>query len=179
MAGSFEKAAALVRRVGRWLVHPFWREPDFYIGGKDDPYLLRWWVIPRNPFFNVYLHKFLRDDDDRALHDHPWVSVSIVLKGGYIEHLPFPMKGAPLFWPDGQLFTQWNVRRAGQVIFRRAKHAHRIQLLRSGGEAVPAWTLFITGPRVREWGFHCPQGWRHWRDFTSETDSGNVGKGCD
>lgn len=57
----------------------FGRKPDFVIGDLSNPYLLRWWVIPRNRFFNVYLHKFLRDDDDRALHDHPWWSMSIIL----------------------------------------------------------------------------------------------------
>ena len=40
------------------------RQPDFVVGKPEDPYLLRWWVIPRNKRFNVYLHKFLRSDDD-------------------------------------------------------------------------------------------------------------------
>lgn len=156
------------------LVRPFWREPDFYIGGKENPYLLRWWVIPRNRVFNIYLHKFLRDDDDRALHDHPWVSLSIILRGGYLEHLP------------GGIVKR---RYPGMVVFRRAKHAHRIELYREGktscwlrgdyGDSRPAWTLFITGPKIREWGFHCPQGWRRWTEFVSEVDSGNVGKGCE
>jgi hypothetical protein len=124
-------------------------------------------VIPRNRLFNIYLHKFLRDDDDRALHDHPWISLSIVLRGGYIEHMPGAIKR----------------RKAGQVVFRRATHAHRVELLRDGfclaEEVVPAWTLFITGPKVREWGFHCPQGWRHWKDFTAPGDSSRVGRGCE
>jgi hypothetical protein len=150
----------------------FHREPDFIIGGKEDPYLLRWWVIPRNRFFNIYLHKFLRDDDDRALHDHPWASLSIILRGGYIEHMPGKVRR----------------RRVGRIVFRRATHAHRVELFRPRfwwnspielNQAIPAWTLFITGPRVREWGFHCPQGWRHWKDFTAPGDSSRVGKGCE
>ena len=48
------------------------REPDFIIGGHEAPYLRRHWLIPRNRFFNIYVHEFLRSDDDRALHDHPW-----------------------------------------------------------------------------------------------------------
>lgn len=139
------------------------REPDFVIGGKDNPYLLRWWIIPRNRFFNIYLHKFLRDDDDRALHDHPYVSCSIILKGGYIEHMPYDI----------------HTRKQGQIIFRRAKQAHRIQLLRTGDHVLPAWSLFITGPRIREWGFHCPNGWVHWKVFTASDDKGAVGRGCD
>ena len=46
------------------------RPPDRIIGGKDNPYLLRWHVVPRNPQQNIYLHHFLRSDDDRALHSN-------------------------------------------------------------------------------------------------------------
>ncbi len=45
------------------------RVADFIIG---DFYLLRWWVIPRNEMYNLYLHDIRKSDDDRALHDHPW-----------------------------------------------------------------------------------------------------------
>ena len=58
------------------------RKPDFIIGGHDAPYLLRWWLIPRNRFFNVYVHQFLRSDDDRALHDHPWLLNCAILLNG-------------------------------------------------------------------------------------------------
>lgn len=36
--------------------------PDFVIG---DDYLRRWWVIPRNPYANVYLHEILHSDEGR------------------------------------------------------------------------------------------------------------------
>ena len=153
----------MTRPLLRGLSRIFHREPDFIIGGSEGPYLLRWWVIPRNRFFNIYLHKFLRDDDDRALHDHPWLSLSIILRGGYVEH-------------TADIVSR---REAGSVVFRRAKHAHRIELLRDAGQPLPAWTIFITGPKIREWGFHCPQGWRHWKDFTAPGDSSRIGKGCE
>ena len=155
----------------------FRREPDFIIGGNDDPYLLRWYVIPRNRWFNIYLHKFLRDDDDRALHDHPWWSLALILKGSYTQRLP-----------GGKAVH----RKPGRLVLRRPEHAHRVELLRrcpvrieNGGfhcgdtTLVPAWTLFITGPRLRKWGFHCPNGWRHWEEFTSPADKGQVGRGCE
>ena len=63
------------------------RAPDLVIGGAADPYLRRWYVLPRNPVLNVYLHHFLRSDDDRALHDHPWVNASVLLDGDYVEVL--------------------------------------------------------------------------------------------
>ena len=152
------------------MVSYFAREPDFMVGGKVDPYLLRWWIIPRNPIFNIYLHKFLRDDDDRALHDHPWLSLSIIIKGGYIEHTPN---------------NGWRICPRWSVIFRRATHRHRIELLRERMTCEktivkPAWTIFITGPRIREWGFWC-EGVRFipWQKFTSPADKGETGKGCD
>lgn len=140
--------------------------PDKVIGGLDDPYLLRWYVTPRNRLLNVYAHLFLRSDDERALHDHPWASCSILLDAAYIEHLP----GGRRSW-----------RYPGDVVVRRARAAHRIQLLPGWhpGTEAPCRTLFITGPIVRQWGFLCPQGWRHWKDFTAPWDSGQVGPGCD
>ena len=138
------------------------RRPDFIVGGVETPYLLRWWLIPRNRFFNVYLHKFLRSDDDRALHDHPWVNLSILLSGEYVEHSILA----------GGVHTAIKYQ-AGQWKWRRAVAAHRIEI------DAPCWSLFMTGPIVREWGFHCERGWRHWKLFVSERDTGQVGRGCD
>ncbi|MHC9292013.1 hypothetical protein ACRCUN_06070 [Mycobacterium sp. LTG2003] len=128
-------------------------QPHQVIGGLDDPYLLRWYVIPRNPLFNVYLHQFLRSDDDRALHDHPWWFVSLILRGHYDE---VTERGT-------------NRRRAGSIAFRPAEWRHRVALIhelvlhqRSGrmlpaAEPTPCWTLIVTGRRVRTWGFWCKQ----------------------
>lgn len=132
------------------------RPPDRVIG---DHYLRRWWVLPRNDMANVYLHEFRRSDDDRALHDHPWASTSCILFGRYIEHTP-----------DGAF-----MREAGDVVSRPAEALHRVELINDE----PAISLFMTGPKVREWGFACPQGWRHWSEFVDARDSGQVGRGCE
>jgi len=135
------------------------RGPDFVVGGKENPYLLRWWLIPRNRFFNVYLHKFMRSDDDRAEHTHPWAfNASWLLSGEYWE------------WAHGIP----SMRRAGQVKFRWGASQHRIELTNG-----PCWTLFFTGPVVRQWGFICPQGFVHWRKFTAPHDRGQIGRGCE
>lgn len=143
--------------LDRWIKQPG-REPDRFIGGRDDPYLLRWYLIPRNRWLNVYYHVFKRSDDDRALHDHPWVSVSLCLRG---EATEIDAQGA-------RIIT------AGQWRFRRAKYAHRMML-----HAGECHTLFVTGPRVRDWGFWCPKGWRHWQEFTSGKNGETIGRGCD
>lgn len=131
------------------------RPADFIIG---DDYLRRWWVLPRNPYCNVYLHDIRKSDDDRALHDHPWSNTSTLIFGSYIEHTP-----------DGTF-----VRKAGDVVERPAGAMHRLEVI-PGERAI---SLFCTGPKVREWGFECEQGWVHWKDFTNPDDSSQVGRGC-
>lgn len=141
----------------KWIVGWLTLTPHFIVGGVKQPYLKRWYIIPRNTFFNIYLHQFLRDDDDRALHDHPSDNLSIILRGSYIEHLT---RGA-------------KVRDVGDVVRRYATTPHRISLV-----SKTCWTLFLTGPRKRVWGFHCPKGWIPWIDFVDQNDAGNVGNGC-
>jgi hypothetical protein len=151
------------------------REPDEVIGetvaGRAD-YLRRWFVIPHARdrghwhFFktgNVFLHHFNRSDDDRAKHDHPWWNVSILLSGRYLEHTEDGIK----------------LRRPGQVVFRRAEAAHRVELLKDPkGREIPVWTLFLTGAKTRTWGFLCPKGWRSKDEFLDPAHPGQTGRGC-
>lgn len=129
---------------------------DFTITYKRDGgktvYLDRWHLIPRNDRFNVYLHCAYADDESHDLHDHPYDNMSIVLKGGYWEHF--------------NLFDAiW--RAPGAIIFRRAATAHRLTLERTAENAAPtpSVSLFVTGPRTREWGFHAPDGWLPYKEY--------------
>lgn len=141
-----------------WAADVMARAPDFVIGEPNNPYLRRWWIVPRNEQCNVYLHEIIRSDDDRALHDHPWANTSMLINGRYIEHNA-----------DGAF-----MREAGWVGGREAPDAHRLEIL-PGERAI---SLFFTGPKVREWGFLCPNGWTHWRDFTGGENGEIVGRGC-
>lgn len=185
------------------------RAPDFIVGADSEggPYLLRWYITPwrrwrdqadANPtrcnrykaaasrlLPNLYLHCFLRDDDDRALHDHPSWAVSYILRGGYIEHTI----------ADGGIHRRTEYR-PGSLRFMTTRHAHRIELYsivfkpRSLGKTTfffplqlpdkrKCWTLFMFGPTLREWGFHCPhRGWVPWEEFTAAGKPGDVGQGC-
>ena len=155
MHAEYATIEELQEWAARWRrVHPH----DFLIGDPDKPYMLRWFVVPRNAFANVYLHHILRSDDDRALHDHPWANTSLLIEGSYIEHTP-----------KGQI-----LRKAGDVVKRPADALHRLELI----DDKPAVSLFMTGPKTREWGFECPQGWVHWQDFTGGDRGGQLGKGC-
>lgn len=158
----------LNRMIYRWALRKLKTEPDVKIGPPDAPYLRRWWVIPRNKFFNIYFHEVLTSDDDRALHDHPWVNMSYIIDGAYNEHTI----------ADGGIHHRTK-RVAGDVKFRLPSAAHRLELIPDkDGKLQRCLTLFITGPRVREWGFHCPNGWVHWQDFTAAHNKGEIGQGC-
>lgn len=135
------------------------------IGDPGDPCMLRWRLVPQNPLCNVYLHRMLKPDPCDALHDHPWASLSLMLSGAVAEEF------------DGGRGSGTRLIEAGALVYRPAAFAHRLFPAAPGGEAT--WTLFVTGPVVREWGFHCPRGWRHWTLFTAERP-GRAGRfGCD
>ncbi|WP_238320057.1 hypothetical protein [Sphingobium sp. YBL2] len=141
-----------------WAGRAMMRMPDFVIGTVDNPYLLRWWIIPRNEQQNVYLHRILRDDDDRALHDHPWPNTSLLISGRYRE-----------ITPEGTF-----IREAGSLVTREAEALHRLELI----DGEPAVSLFFTGAKEREWGFDCGGRWVHWKDFTAGENGELVGRGC-
>lgn len=130
------------------------RKHDVTIG---DDYLRRWWIIPRNDYMNIYLHQLNHDDDDRALHDHPADNISLVISGGYTE-----------VTPDG-VFE----RKPGDVIHRKAGDAHRLEL-----KGEQSTSLFYMGPKYRQWGFHCPDGWVQWNKFVDPDDPTKAGPGC-
>ncbi len=148
------------------------KNPDLILRKQDGTeYLRRWWLIPRNRFgFNIYLHKFMSSDEDRSLHDHPWWTLSILLSGCYLEHMPKNMDK----WVHENNREEVVKKRYPFIpIYRSADAIHRIELINE----TPVWTLFITGPVIREWGFYCPTFWRHHNDFLDPTGK-TKGKGC-
>ena len=140
------------------MINLSWRKPDQTIGHK---YMLRWHLIRKPGVRNLYLHKYLGSDDDRALHDHPWASWSILLWGNLFEITQNK---------DGQEVQK----RIWPLIpkYRSAQYSHRLIL--KGNKAL---TLFLTRKKSREWGFHCPKGWVHWTKFT-DADGNQTGAGC-
>lgn len=147
----------------------FRRKADYIIIHDTEPYVYRWYLIPRNQWFNIYLHRIVRSDHERALHDHPSWNISIILKGGYIEVVPDK---------DGDVGTTQSFWRGpGSILFRRADEAHRLELPvhRSAGPA-EAWTIWISGPKTRTWGFHCRDGWRPADQVVHLTPTGSYTK---
>jgi len=148
--------------INYFLRKTFYRPPNVKIQRDGKPYLDRWHIIPRNRFFNIYLHHFLQSDHDEALHDHPWCNVSLLLTGGYTEWVPVYAKNT--YYYEENIKPIRRSRRG--VVFRFGSSAHRIELDRDeNGNEIPIWTLFITGPKYREWGFYCKSAWTHWINF--------------
>jgi hypothetical protein len=118
------------------------RVPMIPVGPADDPLLCRFFVIPRNRFFNIYLHCFHRSDEG-YLHDHRMASLTVILQGWYYEErfVSRPVAGQPL-----PAITAAKVRR---LRFRLSRTPHRVLLEPN----VTIWSLFIGLPHVREWGF--------------------------
>lgn len=107
-------------------------EPSQILGKDDkDPYLLRWWLEKDVTLGSVYLHHMLRSDAEAEMHDHPSDNLTIMLDGEMNEHTE---KGLI-------------VRRPGDIVARRAEQRHRIEL------SAPIITMWVMGPKIREWGF--------------------------
>jgi hypothetical protein len=146
--------------------------PDEIIGEHE---MLRWMLLPRNRWFNVYLHKH-QGDDPREPHDHPVDNISIRIRGGLVEFTPADVhrsracatidgvegpihaicNGDVCVW-FGPLGDPYGVYRPlPRVRFRRAEQPHRLELLNDR----PAWTLWIRFRNRRRWGYYEPSGWR-------------------
>jgi len=127
----------LMEKLGRYRLIPDRRT------GAD--YMHRYYLLCKNRSwfpFNVTLHKIVRSDDP-IFHDHPWPYITVILKGGYYEHLP-------LYDEEGKMCGEYACWRGpGSIIKRSAKEMHWLEL--DAGK--PATTLFLMGKQQREWGF--------------------------
>jgi hypothetical protein len=110
--------------------------------------VIRWRVI-QTPLFALYVHKIIRPDPQRDLHDHPSSFLSLIIKGSYREL----RQGAsvPL------------LHEALSLRYMRAEWPHSILEL----GRVPTWTILFVGRRRREWGFYTPAGWVHHEEYTA------------
>lgn len=131
-----------------------WHAEYLLIGSESDPYMERW-SVEDDDGRSVKVHHFHRSDagvilpdgshDPLAMHDHPVDFVSILISGAYRDHAL-----------DG---THRDYR-AGDVVRHAATDAHRLELLEGR-----VWSVVLTGPKVRPWGFHTRAGWFPWRDL--------------
>lgn len=116
-------------------------------------HLYRWTLLSCR-WFQVVIHNFISDDPP-DLHDHAWWNVSIVLWGRLKETT---YKRVP--WAALPAYSSRYLR-AGSVRIRSSTQLHRLSLV----DGKPAWTLFITGPVQRDWGYDTESGWIPWKRY--------------
>jgi hypothetical protein len=130
---------------------------------ENEPYLERYYLFlrERERFpFNVFLHKFLKSDPD-DVHDHPWPYATLILKGGYWEWIPH-------FDTVGRKTGEYQVWRGpGHFRVSKANSFHRIEL----DPDITAWTLFMPGPKQRDWGFMVRNKWVQWEQYLKQRKS--------
>lgn len=129
------------------------------IGRPECPYLKRW--VLQFGRFSIRLHHWRASDDARALHDHPWWFLTLVLKGGYRDiSAPNPRDWD---WENNLWATHTQHLRPGSIRFRPALHTHTVQVDPGG-----CWTLLLTGPHSRDWGFWVDRQWKRMRRYFKE-----------
>lgn len=151
----------------------FYKRSD--IGIKGDIYMRRWRFLP-DWLPGARIHNILRSDDDRALHDHPFSFLTVILRGGYWEYLA-----------DGS--KTWHG--PGSVLWRPAKTLHRIELKtrcipcengvwpenKCEESLQPAWTFVLRSRYFREWGFQTKAGWVHNAKFITKREGHHFDTG--
>jgi hypothetical protein len=127
-------------------------------------YMYRWWLFNPYPTGNdgagrrwgdwlpsIRIHRIMREDRDRHLHDHPWNARTFILRGGYEEERP------------GQAFI---LRQPGDTARLSYGQYHRINKVSDGG----VWTLFVTGKKRGTWGFKVDGKKVPWRMYLGIND---------
>lgn len=121
---------------------------------EGDPYLLRVYLTPDADWWRrwlpgVYLHHFYRSDADRELHNHPWEwALAFILRGGYVEE--YQQQDSWLGVRLGKPWIEKRTFRPGSLNVITPRTFHRVELLDPDRGA---WSLFVAGPRYRDWGF--------------------------
>lgn len=117
-------------------------------------YLTRLHLV-KTPWFALALHWIKKPDPEPYLHDHPVSFLSLVLRGWYTESRS---QGLPVHDKAEVVTRKW-------FNFFTAGDWDRHSIDRCAPNTL---TLCFMGPKVREWGFHTPQGWVYWRDYYRE-----------
>lgn len=116
----------------------------------EEPIMIRYYLTPKIFNLRLCIHKFLRSDNDRHYHDHPWNYISLILKGHYVEHFPTP------FFSFGNLYrVDCTIHYGpGDILRKKKEHKHWVELINPlTGITKPCWTLILFYGKRRDWGF--------------------------
>lgn len=114
-----------------------WNEP---LGEPECPYAYRW--VFNFGLLSLRIHKWIRSDDKRFFHDHPWGFVTFVLRGYYTDVHPGQ------FSDDVGEDNEREILSTGSIRYRPARFRHYVEVPECG-----ALTFLICGPKIQEWGY--------------------------
>ena len=117
---------------------------------SNQKYLIRYYIFLKdrdNKFpFNIFIHKFLKSDEP-VIHDHPWGYYTLILYGGYWEHL---IDNNDI----SKTVKHWRYPGFFQNVNENHKHFIELEKDKNGIEKT-CWTLFIPGIKYNNnWGFY-------------------------
>lgn len=122
------------------------RLPERRITGPDGTLYMEQFLLSNSTAkdsWRLRLHHFVRGDQDRELHSHPWTGISFVLLGGYREEYRVPADG------DCEIdYVRVRDVKPGRFNLITRDTFHRVDLLEKD-----AWTLFLSSPSDGKWGF--------------------------
>ncbi len=127
----------------------------------DDIYLMRFWLNKPQPNTkgsyssrnSLLLHHFLKPDDDKHLHNHPWAGRSTILSGGYVEETEEGLNTVKPF--DSNMIT--------------SDKYHCVKAIEPN-----TWSLVHTGDKESEWGFLVDGVHQHYVDYLEEAAQTRV-----
>jgi hypothetical protein len=139
-----------MHKLLEWVAHRFCTyRPIMDRADKSKVYMERWYFFgnEKSRWF-LALHKINVSDADAHLHDHSWHWAVLQLRGTYREHMP------------SGVYT----RRPWSIRLRNKYALHRLEL----PPGKPVYTLFLGGPRSRQWGFRIDRTtWRWHKEYLS------------
>lgn len=154
----YKLIALIVSRpmIFKFLLNRAKKTPYSHIyGAKEELYMERYWLF--NPHYPVEgrssfrwlpiamrIHKIVKEDGDKHLHDHPWNARTFILKGWYKEER-IGDDFASDYWGDIVTFK----RKAGDTARLNFGEYHRITEVCDEG----VYTIFVTGKYRGAWGF--------------------------
>jgi len=147
-------------KVFNYLLNRAKKTPYTHIYGEQDKelYMERYWLF--NPYpesgeksryswfpLSIRIHKIVKPDNDRDLHDHPWNARTFIMKGWYTEERFF--NRFKILTGETVDLHSYHSRRTGDTSCLNFGEYHRITRVSEGG----VYTLFVTGKYRGTWGF--------------------------
>jgi hypothetical protein len=130
------------------------RTPYSHLTKDGGVYMERYWLFNPYPVSSenqsrlramlpsIRLHRIMRPDNERHMHDHPWNARTIILRGWYVEVRR--EETGPY-----RIVDAMHLRQAGDTARIDFGQYHRINEISEGG----VWTMFITWKYRGTWGF--------------------------